>query len=290
MRTPELKTTILKMAGAKEFYGYEIHKELEQKKINIGIGRLYSILSEMKDEGFLRDRWEKSSSGPKRRVYQIGKKGNKERERILMEAIRTVHDFYTEYLVSLPPEHSVFNIVSGILTKDLSKKSAPNIGYAASRFSGPLRRIISQLKNQVTDGRIYAFAEQSNGLDLGIDDVLVVEGTFEDLPMKDNFLDLLVVTGNIKSDCLEQCLSEWKRVLSRDGILAIVTPTATISTYKDPLEIGEFIEQREHPRFESEESLNSEIIQAEMNRYFKNVEEKRVVHITLLIGTGPATG
>jgi DNA-binding PadR family transcriptional regulator len=286
MRTPELKNTILRMTGKSEFYGYEIHKQLEQRNIKIGIGRLYSVLAEMKDEGLLKDRWEKSQSGPKRRIYQIGRKGFKERENILMEAIRTVHDFYTEYLIDLPPENSVFNIISNILTKGLSKKS--NIGYAASRFSGPIRSIISQLRNNVQDGSVYVIADKTNRLDLGIEGVLVVEGTFEDLPMKDKFLDLLIVTGNIKSDCLARCLSEWRRVLSDDGILAIVAPTATISIFKDPLEIGEFIEQREHPRLESDDSLSSEIIQSEMTRFFKRVEEKRVVHITLLLGTGVA--
>ncbi|MHA2396341.1 MAG: helix-turn-helix transcriptional regulator [Candidatus Thorarchaeota archaeon] len=272
------------MAGRREFYGYEIHKELEQRKIKIGIGRLYSILAEMKDEGFLKDRWEKSQTGPKRRIYRIGRKGSQEREKILIDAIRTVHDFYTEYLLSLPPEHSVFVIVSGILTKDLTKTS--NIGYVATRFSGPLRKIIGQLRKEVPDGNVYAISHQAKELDLGLEDVFVIEGMFEDLPMKDNHLDLLVVTGNIKSDCLDTCLSEWRRVLSKDGILAIVTPTATINSYEDPLEIGEFIEQREHPQLESDESLSSGILQSAMSCYFREIEEKKVVHITLILGTG----
>jgi DNA-binding PadR family transcriptional regulator len=284
MRTPELKSTILRMAGKGEFYGYEIHKELEQSKIKIGIGRLYSVLAEMKNEGLLKDRWEKSQSGPKRRVYQIGGKGRKEREKILMDAIRTVHDFYSEYLFSLPPEHSAFNIISTVLTKNLSNASI--IGYAATKFSGPLRKIIGQLRKRVPAGKVYAISHQTNGLDLEFEDVLVLEGTFEDLPMKNDFLDLLVVTGNIKSNCLKSCLYEWQRVLSKDGILAIVTPTATINSYEDPLEIGEFIEQREHPRLESEGSLSAEILQNAMSSYFRVIEEKRVVHITLILGTG----
>jgi PadR family transcriptional regulator PadR len=216
MRTPELKTTILKMAGKGEFYGYEMHKMLEERNIKLGIGRLYSILSEMKDEGLLKDRWEKSQSGPKRRIYMIGKKGTKEREKILMESIRTVHDFYTEYLNSLPPENSVFNIVSQMLTEPLSKNS--NIGYAATRFSGPLRKILGQLRSDVPDGKKYAISPKAKELKLEFDDVFVVEGSFEDIPMKDDHLDLLVVTGNIKSGCLADCLAEWKRVLSKDGI------------------------------------------------------------------------
>jgi len=283
MRKPELKRTILRMTGKGEFYGYEIHKQLEQRKVKIGIGRLYSILAEMKEEGLLKDRWEKSDAGPKRRVYQIGKKGVVERDKILMDAIRTVHEFYTEYLVNLPPENSVFRIVGEALTKQVQKNS--NIGYAASKFSGPIRKIIGQLRRNVPDGRLYAITEQTNGLDIG-EGVFVVEGTFEDLPMKDNLLDLLVVTGNIRSDCLDACLSEWRRVISDDGVLVFLAPTATITSFEDPLDIGEFIEQREHPRLESDDTLSSEIIQKAMKRHFKSVEEERIVHITLLFGNG----
>jgi len=286
MRTPELKTTILRMAGEREFYGYEIHKELEQKKIKIGVGRLYSVLAEMKDEGLLKDRWEKSQSGPKRRIYQIGKKGQNEREKILMEAIRTIHEFYTEYLLSLPPENSVFNIISEILTENLSEES--KIGYASTKFSGPLRKILTELTQKMPDGKVYAISQQAKELDLGLEDVHSIEGTFEDLPMKDSFLDLLIVTGNVKKDSLTTYLSEWRRVLSKDGVFAFVAPTATITKFKDPLGIGEFIEQREHPQQDGEETLSSEILRKEMSNYFERVEERRIVHITILLGVGTA--
>ncbi|MFW9805958.1 MAG: helix-turn-helix transcriptional regulator [Candidatus Thorarchaeota archaeon] len=284
MRTPELKEIILRIAGDSEFYGYEIHKQLEQRKVNIGIGRLYSVLGEMKDQGLLIDRWEESKSGPKRRVYKIGAKGDNEREKILTEAIKTVHEFYTEYLNGLPPEHSVFGLISQMLTRKISKTS--NIGYVATRFTGPMRKVISQLSKDVAGGKIYAITEQAKGLNLEIENGLIIEGSPEDIPVKDDFLDLLVITGNVKKDCLDKCLSEWRRVLSDDGILAFTTPTATITSFKDPLDIGEFIEQREHPQLEGEEAMSSEILQASMKRFFKSVQEKRIVHITLVIGTG----
>jgi PadR family transcriptional regulator PadR len=286
MRTPELKTTILRMSGKSEFYGYEIHKRLEQRNIKIGIGRLYSVLAEMKEEGLLVDQWEESRSGPKRRIYKIGPNGIKERDKILLEAIRTVHEFYTEYLMTLPPEHSVFNQISDILTKGLSQKS--NVGYAATKFSGPVKRILGQLSNDIDEGKIYAITEKASELNLGMVNVLAIEGSFEDLPIKDDFLDLLIVTGNLKSDSIDEYFSEWRRVLSLDGVLAIVTPTTTITTYEDPLEIGEFIEQREHPRNEDDDFLPQEIIQSKMTHFFKEIKEYRVVHITVLLGRGPS--
>ncbi|TET11773.1 MAG: PadR family transcriptional regulator [Candidatus Thorarchaeota archaeon] len=285
MRSAELKKAILKIAGKGEFYGYEIHRNLEQKKITIGIGRLYSILAEMKSEGLLKDRWEKSNSGPRRRVYRTAKLGDQERELILMEAIRTVHEFYIEYLNSLPPEHSAFTMITDLLVQKLPKDAT--IAYAASRFAGPVRKIISNLQDRLPEGNLYAIHPTEKGAEFGMENVSFVSGTFEDIPMKDDYLDLLVVSGNISSDTLDACLSEWQRVVNGKGTLAIASPTALMAKYKDPLEIGEFVEQREHPRLDSEDSLDLEILTNEMKKYFGRVVEKKVVHITVLRGFKP---
>jgi len=124
---------------------------------------------------------------------------------------------------------------------------------------------------------------------LGLDEVSILDGTFEDIPVKNDYLDLLIVTGNIKSDCLDSCLGEWQRVIGAKGTLAIVTPTALLAKYEDPLEIGEFIEQREHPRLESEDSLDLEILTNEMKKYFEMVDVRQVVHITVFRGFNPLT-
>ncbi|MFX1484688.1 MAG: PadR family transcriptional regulator [Promethearchaeota archaeon] len=284
MRASELKKTILRVAGRREFYGYEMHKKLEENKINIGIGRLYSILGEMKNEGYLEDRWAKSDSGPKRRIYKIRKKGEEARELILMESIRTVHEFYTEYLLDLPPALSVFNNISDLLTRKLPKVA--NVGYAADRFSGPAKKLTENLRKRF-DGNFYTIQSRENGIDLEIDDVLNLNGTLEDIPVKDGYLDLLVLNGNIKSDCLDSCLNEWNRVVTLNGTIAIVTPTAVLADYKDPLGIGEFIEKREHPRLEPAESLNLEILSEEIKKYFQKVIVTKVVHITVIRASKP---
>jgi len=287
MRTPELKTTILRMAGKGEFYGYEIHKKLEQRKIKIGIGRLYSILSEMKNKGFLKDRWEKSQSGPRRRVYRIAQKGSKARDDILGEAIKTVHEFYMEYLFSLPPELSVFNMVSDLLVENLPQDA--NAAYAASIFSGHIRKIMGSLQEKFPRGNLYAIHPREKNIQLGMDSVSLVDGTLEDIPMKDNYLDLLIVTGNIKSDCLDVCLREWQRVLGENGRLAIITPTVLLTKFDDPLDIGEFIEQREHPRLDSEEHLDFKTLSNEVKKHFDQVDVDKVVHITVIRGSNPST-
>ena len=284
MRTPELRKTILRMAGTHNFYGYEIHQMLGEKGIKVGIGRLYAILGEMKSEGLLNDSWEKSKSGPKRRVYRISPKGGKERETILMDAIRTVHDFYIEYLLDLPPELSAFNRIAEFLTKGTGEKI--NIGYAVSRISSSMKRLLQKLKENRPRANIYVFCPKTAITDLDIDDIRTLDGTLEDIPTKDDYLDLLMATGNIRKECLDACLIEWRRVIHPKGRIAVVTPSALIADYKDPLGIGEFIEMREHPPAAGDDHLNASMLKTALREHFKRVKEERVVHITILTGAG----
>ncbi len=285
MRTLDLKRVILRMAGKGDFYGYEIHRKLAEENIKIGIGRLYAVLTEMRNEGLLKDRWEKSQSGPRRRVYQIGKKGRNEREKILMEAIGTVHEFYTEYLLNLPSELSAFSKMSKLLSKGLRKK--PIIAYAAPRFSEPLKRVLQGLRTEKPESTMYIVCSTSTANEPGLENLLVLEGSFEDIPAKDNYLDLLIVTGNIKTDSLEACFTEWQRVLRQDGILAIVTPTALVASFDEPLGIGEFIEKKEYPRPAEGDHISLELLTQQMGNHFEKVEHDEVVHITALRGLKP---
>ncbi|MHA1949670.1 MAG: PadR family transcriptional regulator [Candidatus Thorarchaeota archaeon] len=285
MRASELKTSVLRMGGKEEFYGYEIHKKLEENKIVIGIGRLYAILSEMKKDGLLKDRWEKSKSGPKRRVYQTTKKGRTARNAILIEAIKTVHEFYTEYLYSLPPKHSVFNIVSRMVVESLPKN--PNMAYVSDRFTGPIKKLMERLQERVSKGNLYAIHRKGKSPDLGMIDVSKVAGSIDDIPMKDDFLDLLLVSGGESHEKLESNLVEWRRVTKKTGTVVMVTPTALLAKYKDPLDIGDFIEQREHPRLDQEDNLDTEIVTKKMLKYFEVVEVDKVIHITVIRGINP---
>ncbi|MFW9802881.1 MAG: PadR family transcriptional regulator [Candidatus Thorarchaeota archaeon] len=284
MRTPELRKTILRMAGTHNFYGYEIHQKLGEKGIKVGIGRLYAILGEMKSDGLLQDTWEKSSSGPKRRVYCISSKGGEEREKILMEAIKTIHDFYIEYLLDLPPELSAFNRVADLVTKGTGEEI--NIGYAVPGISSSVKRLIRKIRENRPKANIYVFSPKATTSELDVSDFLTLDGTLEDIPTKDHYFSLLMATGNIKKDCMDACLTEWRRVIHPKGKIAVVTPSALIADYKDPLGIGEFIEMREHPPSPGDDHLNVDMLKTAIGKQFRKVKEERVVHITVLTGSG----
>ena len=73
-----------------EFYGYEIHKILNSQGIKIEISRLYRVLNEMLKDKIFSSRWEKSPSGPKKRIYKLDKKGIKRREEWLT-TFKSIH-------------------------------------------------------------------------------------------------------------------------------------------------------------------------------------------------------
>ncbi|MHA1903789.1 MAG: helix-turn-helix transcriptional regulator [Candidatus Thorarchaeota archaeon] len=279
MKTSDIKKYILRMAGKGEFYGYEVHRSLADAGINVGLGRLYAILSDMRKGGLLKDRWEKSSSGPRRRLYKTAKRGSLEREHLLLDAIRTVHEFYIEYLENLPPEFDVFTSTVKIITGKQPKKA--KMAYIAKRYVGPVKKMITALQKHKPTAKIYIIKSSSSPIDQELDNILTIEGNFDDVPVKDGFFNLIAVTGSFTRDNLKACVREWHRVLKPKGSIAIATPTALIAKYKDPLGIGEFVEMREHPP-DTNNNADIDYIKEVLGKEFGKVTVHEVVHITVI--------
>ncbi|MFW9978173.1 MAG: helix-turn-helix transcriptional regulator [Candidatus Thorarchaeota archaeon] len=282
IRQDQIRNEILKMLGNSELHGYDIHGQLEKRGIKLRIGRLYEILNQMSSEGLLMDNWQPSASGPQKRVYGISSKGNEFREKILMDAIQTVHEFYGEYLRSLPAEKGAFSILSKILLEGLG--NAPVIAFVSMKSSKAARLLLSTILDTSPKATIYFVGPREifSDMDLGITPNL--EGTCSNIPSKDDYFDLVVLPGFSALESVIECLDEWYRVVNKSGKVAIVTPTALVKKIEDPMSIGEFIEQKEHPsEFEGETSPESLIV-SEFEKRFTKVERKSVVHISVIIG------
>jgi len=285
MKAEELKKIILKMFRDKKFYGYEVHKQLTSENIKIEISYLYRVLNEMLKERLLESSWEKSRSGPKKRVYWLGKKGKEELNKILMDAIKTVHIFYKKYVTSLPANVNVFNSMGSLLTKNLKEKV--KIAYITSNYSVMHEKLIGALNKKVPQGKLYFVKPDSMQVDLKFNNLSFLDGAYNNIPLKENYLDLLVVTGVPKKDSFIPALKEWHRVLKQTGRLTILTPTVFIRKYEDPLTIGDFIEKHEHQTKEKTKQISREDIHGILKKFFNKVEERRIVHITIFLATEP---
>ena len=283
MRTEDLKRVILRTFGSREFYGYEFHKELEAEKVKVGISRLYRVLTEMLRDGLLEGRWEKGQFGPRKRVYRLSKKGRKEREKILLAAIDTVHGFYSEYLLNLPSETNALSRISKLTSSNMDRKG--EIAFISPDYSVMHEKILGILHGEVPEAKIYFVKPASLTVDLDLVNLWFLNGTYDSIPLRDNYVNLLIVVDVPKKDSVEKSLKEWRRVLKPHGTLAIITPTFLIHEYDDPLSIGNFIEKYEHKALGKGEYVEAKAFELLLRKFFHKVEEKQIVDMTIFLAS-----
>jgi ubiquinone/menaquinone biosynthesis C-methylase UbiE len=147
-------------------------------------------------------------------------------------------------------------------------------------------RMIRSLRDNLSEAKIYVVKPRSAVVETKLDNLVLMEGTSDDIPLKDNYLDLLVVTDIPPRKALESALGEWHRALKEDAKLGILTPTVTLRKYEDPLTIGDFIEKYEHESIEKKgEYLDSELLKPLLGKFFQDVQEKQIVHMTLFMAS-----
>jgi len=285
MRTEDLKNMILRMFGHKKFYGYEIHKKLASENIKIEISRLYRVLNEMMKGKLLEGRWEKSQMGPRKRVYSLGNMGRKKLDKMFLDAIKTVHSFYGKYLATLPSEVNPVDIICRMLTDEL--EGPVNVAYVASKYSRMHERMVHELHNRIPQGTIHFVKPKSMQMELNLDHLLFLKGSHDSVPMKDGYFDLLLAIDLPERETVQAMLQESHRVIKQNGTLAILTPTVLIQKYKDPMTIGDFMERFEHEATESNKQIDYKLLQELLKNLFKKVEERKIVHVSLLLATEP---
>ena len=102
-------------------------------------------------DGLLEGRWERGQRGPRKRVYRIGEKGVKKREKILLAAIETVNEFYSEYLLNLPAETNVLSSIYKLLSSNVDGKG--DIACISSKYSVMHEKMLRGLHDEVPQRR-----------------------------------------------------------------------------------------------------------------------------------------
>lgn len=285
VRTEDLKKTILRAFGGREFYGYEVHRELASEKIDVGISRLYRVLAEMSRDRLLEGRWEKGRLGPRKRVYSIGEKGRKEREKILLAAIETVHEFYSEYLLNMSGKNNVLNSICKLLSNNTDRKA--EVAYISHEYSVMHEKMLRCLNDERPEAKIYFVKPASLEVDLNLDNLSFLTGTYDGIPLRNSYVDLVIAVDVPKKNSLEKSLREWQRVLKKHGTSAMLTPTILIHRYDDPLSIGNFMERYEHQAVERGEYVEAKFLKMLLRRFFQKVEEKQIVDMTIFLACEP---
>lgn len=281
MRSLELKRAILRLFRGKEFYGYEIHKQLSASGYNIELTRLYRVLNEMLNEGLLVAQWKKSPKGPKRRMYRVGKHGQAELDQILKDAIDVVHEFYSEYLRTIAP-HVLSDLVQ-FMTNGLKDDAV--FVYVVSESTVMHKYLLKSLRQRVPKSRIYFVKPEQMSFEEELNNLSVLNGSLQTIPLKQDFADLLIAPNLSSVQHLEAAVQEWTRILKSQGRLILGVPSALVHKYKDPLSIGQYMEKIEHQSTSNTGQFDKELLEEMLSRQFTKIEHKHVVHLTVYSAT-----
>src|SRR4030065_388649 len=122
MHKDDLKKAIVELVSTAEMHGYEIQKQLASKGFRLHLSYLYGVVSEMEQEGYLVGSQVKSTFGPEKKVFRLGKKGSEKLDRELKEAVKAIHVRYMDYLAKLPPEKSIIRKLQRLLDVQVGRQ------------------------------------------------------------------------------------------------------------------------------------------------------------------------
>jgi hypothetical protein len=239
----------------------------------------------MLTEGMLSCRWEKSDKGPKKRVYRLGEKGKKELDKIFRDAIDTVHEYYNEYLLSLPSCTSVFEAFARMAAPEVREQC--KVAFFARNTSPIHERILAAVHSRLTTCEIYATHPKEINLNFSFENLISLNGDYDSIPLREKYVDLLIIEGLPSSQGLSKAVAEWGRVMKEKGRLVIIVPTAIFSEFKDLLSIGDFVEKMEH-QTAAELPGKGETLRRILQNHFLEVEKEQMLQMTCLVAHGKA--
>ncbi len=278
MHKDDLKKAIVELVSTAEMHGYEIQRQLSSKGFRLHLSYLYAVLSEMEQEGYLEGSQVKSTLGPEKKVFRLGKKGSEELDRKLKEAVKAIHIGYMEYLAKLPPEKNVIRKLQRLLDAQAGRGDkflvvAPKTFY---------NWMIASLCEKVKKGMVYLIKPKSTKLNLECENLHVLDTPPANMLLKDNFVDGVRVHGEPEN--FREAIKEFHRILKQDGSLALIIPFFHSCKDDNPLTFAEFVEKVEHEISEEDKSkLDYETTRLLLSHFFRKVKCYRLAHLAIFI-------
>jgi PadR family transcriptional regulator len=281
MHKDDLKKTIVEVLSSEEMHGYEVQKRLTAKGLKLNISYLYRVLAEMERDGYIEHMLAKSTFGPKKKIYRLGKKGSAELDQELKNAVKIIHKKYIEYLGKLPPEKSAIQKLQNLLNAQVGGDHkilvvAPRVFYDW---------MISLPSSTFKDGKIYLVKPPSAKVNSESANLQTLDTTPENILLRDNFVDAVRVHGEPLD--IHKALEEFHRVLRKDGSLSLIVPYSHPQREDYPLTMGDFVEKVEHQvSEESKTQLDLTATVSLLSLYFMKVSEHRIAHLAILVAHG----
>ncbi|MHA1966040.1 MAG: PadR family transcriptional regulator [Candidatus Thorarchaeota archaeon] len=244
MRKDDLVSKLLEIIGYEEIHGYELYKEISFRGSKVSQSRIYGILADMVSNGLLNEQWESSKQGPRRKLFSLTETGLEHRMLLLIDAVNSVHRFYVEYLGRLPTDSNFFDQIWSTLKDKVPTN--PRLAVLIGHISQPAKYLLSQSHNHFSEGVFYILKNQETELEDVGENWLIMDGIYDNIPLKDEYLDLLLVVGFHSNFIADAVVQEWYRMIKKNGTLAVLTPAIQTFEPKTPLSLGDFIEFHQH--------------------------------------------
>ncbi len=225
-------------------YGYELWKRFASEGDKVQLSYLYKTLAEMSKEGLLVSRVQRGDRGPSRRQYFLSALGRRELGTIFAEATELVHDFYEDYMAKLPPEFfsERFNRMCNEVWTG-RESLAMVISQPLTRFH---QEILENACRRTGAKHTYLVKPPESGAAPGLPGLTVLDGSFEDIQLKEKSLDCLIVVDIQDATNLKRCLREFRRLLRSGGVMFGCAPFMGLAGPSDPLDVGEFMKKMKY--------------------------------------------
>jgi DNA-binding PadR family transcriptional regulator len=241
LRKRELKRAIIRLVRARGMHGYELRKRLGTLGEEVQLSYLYKTLGEMCGEGFLVSRLEAGAHGPKTRQYYLTARGRKELGSIFGEATEMVHDFYEDYVANLPPEF--FTERFGAMLKEVCDGRESMAMIMSAHLTLLHREVLEGMARRSGAKRTYLIKPAGLEAHAEYPNLTVLDGGFDDIPLKEGCLDSLIVIDIQDAVNLKRSCREFRRVLRTGGVLFGCAPFMGVTGANDPLDVGEFMKK-----------------------------------------------
>ncbi len=277
MKKRELERSIIRMIRNNEMYGYEIRKLLAGHGENVQLSYVYKTLKEMSEEGLLDSHLRKGEHGPQRRQYLLTELGKKELGKIFGEATELIHDFYEEYVSKLPPEFFTERFQTMVRELIAGRETVALV------ISEPLtflhRELLDGISMRSGAKQTYLIKPSFVSADVELPNLTILDGAFDDLPLKDKSLDAAVVVDIQDATNLGICCRELRRVMKVGGSLLGCAPFMGLSGAYDPLEVGEFMKRMKYSSA-GKPYLDKEAIKDALGKVFDYVDVASMGYMT----------
>jgi DNA-binding PadR family transcriptional regulator len=281
----------------REFYGYEISKQLSSKGVKLRPNYTYMILAEMEREGLLKSRWVKSKTknGLERHLYSLSKRGEKELRSKLKESLDLlmsafVHHNFTEEETS-DHARSIQNTFRLLHIPTPNTKGAKLV--IAVPFYDPIICFpiyYYAASEAFPEASVYVVKPPEMKLQADRPNLTFLDGWRYDMPLKDGFADYLIINDIPKNIPEEKTIRECTRVLNENGHLLIHLPNAmTEEKHPTKLSFFSFIVNLYYDLFEQERFTSIENVERTLSRYFAEVRNAENPVSTWICASGKKT-